>query len=959
MDVNYGLSDLNFIGRGYTSGKTHFIGLEKPFKGQKTMPTAGKSQNVLTQQQEQQLNKYEPKTIQTVEMMPIEETTDSENEELFKKDDEMKAMLGSGLNKCACGKSHKQVLKLMGGFHVGQILRKSGLNYVKNYLKNIGKSTFKLVSSKAPRILIEIGVSILGEEARPIITTLVYAFGARAIDMIRKYSKKGIKYIVNKLEGQSLKKRGGGKRTISSRQQCRYCPSFVEMSIKKGKITPEDFKLMGRGFADDLTNGLVWFSEEVLSPVIEAVVPSVAGKALAAVPKLNRILAESLSPNYHYQDPFGRDDETSHEQDYSKARDMNYQPRKPIKIKPIEDVKGRGYTLIGGSKAAQRTLKTTVGDLFDITYPVLLKIIEDRFGEEEAAAQHHHHHYHQAPGQPPRRFSNALSSSSSDSDDDNQPRLTYKSSAMAENGEMKMPSRKQTPKEQQLKKGRESLDKLQHSLNIMRESQIQRRKKIADVREGLHKINQIKNGTGYKEVKNKVKEFYEENKHIIKPIAGIAKAIALPLIARKIYKNYKESKTPAVSDEMLAVAHPVVRGRGRPKKNAFKAELDEEGKIINDDELRDIGKDNSGRGKITDFLKKHKKAIGAVAGVAGTVATAALAHKLNKSDYPEALSKVLKKPFVKQPIRYVSLDDISDDERKDGRGKITDFLKKHKKAIGAVAGVAGTVGAAALAHKLHKSDYPGELSKALRKPFVERDGRGKITDFLKKHKKAIGAVASVAGTVGAAALAHKLHKSDYPGELSKALRKPFRNNDANLVSNWDEDHIPRNMNFDEYYSPIGEGKKKTGKGIKDFLKKHKKAIGAVAGVAGTVATAALAHKLHKSDYPEALSKALRKPFSSVEPDYNRHEPAFEDFEIVDDNRSYSARKKPTGRGKKGGGYEGQDTKPKGKKTLAKLVSNVDLVDRVPNGQKASLLVVPKKDYKNYNNGKVKTFNNYS
>ena len=157
-------------------------------------------------------------------------------------------------------------------------------------------------------------------------------------------------------------------------------------------------------------------------------------------------------------------------------------------------------------------------------------------------------------------------------------------------------------------------------------------------------------------------------------------------------------------------------------------------------------------------------------------------------------------------------------------------------------------------------------------------GKGVLEDvknFVKKHKKKIGAVAGAVGALGTAALgAHLYQKHKKP--KSFGARKSRLLNELPLLEDIPRKEIedefkrerrsslihtpaidvgpPPILDFSKSYSGLGKKKNSrrlTGKGvfdkIKEFTKKHKKKIGAVAGaVLGTAALGTAAHLGHKA-----------------------------------------------------------------------------------------------------------------
>ena len=713
----------------YDDAKQHFVKFEKPFHGDRYLPTAGTGDNVLTLTQERELSPSKPYHIDEVNILPHPYPIDEEA---------VKMLEGHGHKVCLCGKGIKDVFKLLGGFQVGNIMRHKTnspdmLDYFKSFMTKIGRKTFKIVSSKAKLALIEMGVSLMGEEYRHIITSLVHMFGAKAIDFIRKYADKGMDYIVEKLKGSVPKamkgiKGKGRSKMIKVRETCRYCPLLVAEAYEKRKVLPEDFKLMGRGWLDDIANGLLWFGENVVSPFVETVIPGPVGKAIATVPHLGRIVAEHTSPGFRYKSPFEDDEEQGEQRVHmKKADEVKRNPRKAVAIKPLT---GRAYKLCGGKKGKKdkedkkegaRTLKETIGDLIDLSLPVIFSFLEDWFNKKDEPA-------------PVRNVGDFRA--------DLNRREAELLGDIPDRGVLPLdvlygrPEQPRQPPRQPHRQPPRHPPAQEEERKSSRARPVGRPPARRPSMPALERIKPNKRLTvdEFKRIAGDVEKLMEENKpksHL--DLGNIKKNL-------DDYEGFLKNKK-SQSEEMFKQARETTKAMERQLAELKKKQKKEGGLKFKRAEVR------QGRGKVKDFLKKHKKKIAIGATIAGALALGALGAKKGYDSlkqphiypigyapgemflpehadkfYPGELDlptdvdprivgrgRKAKKGGNAEDNADTNEDFLRDQGKATGRGKIKDFIKKHKKTIGAVAGVAGTLALGALGHKLYKNAHPPKV----------------------------------------------------------------------------------------------------------------------------------------------------------------------------------------------------------------------------------------------------------
>ena len=218
---------------------------------------------------------------------------------------------GSGKLKCECGLTPKSIMKKIGGRKVALLLHKHpkiliGKGWLGDLAKYLTKKTLNILSEEGIDMAINLAVFIVGEPFREIITQLLKIYGVKALKFIKKYAKKGINYIAEKLQENKDKKEKKGSGGI-----CHKCEYHLENLISKNKIKPHHIAKMGAGFLDELGDAFIWAGKNVISPVISGVtstiLPGSAGRLIsgaitAPIDNLDTI-AHTLSPSYTYTDP--------------------------------------------------------------------------------------------------------------------------------------------------------------------------------------------------------------------------------------------------------------------------------------------------------------------------------------------------------------------------------------------------------------------------------------------------------------------------------------------------------------------------------------------------------------------------------------------------------------------------------------------------------------------------------
>lgn len=303
-----------------------------------------------------------------------------------------------------------------------------------------------------------------------------------------------------------------------------------------------------------------------------------------------------------------------------------------------------------------------------------------------------------------------------------------------------------------------------------------------------------------------------------------------------------------------------------------------------------FNKTKKGKGIVDDvknFIKKHKKVLGTVAGATtgalGALALGALASRKGKRGLPSIEAEkqfnflnTINKP---EEVRILPFDEESKRPSSRRSSLIPNIQVKpvpqavpiHSLKIREdIKNPFGLEGFTLKPHPPTKKlggkknsllkqvqEYKKKHGCTLKEAWAAvkaKHGNGifdKVKEFAKKHKKKIGAVAGALGTAGAlataAALGHREYKKNkLDKEIAKYLDTRPYTSETELL------HNPTWTHLAEEYNGSGILDK-----AKEFLKKHKKKIGAVAtGLAGTAAAAAIGKKIYdfKKD-KEAFDKA--------------------------------------------------------------------------------------------------------
>jgi len=194
---------------------------------------------------------------------------------------------------CRCGNDSDKILDSLGGAHLGKLIMKNpkhGLGLISSLHSGI-TTGFNFLGSLTLDTLIEIAVRLVGEPFRKPITRLVKKYGWQSIAVIKKYAHKGLTAIKNALKTEMIKNGHGC---------CSECENHLEKQFLGGRLKYDKY---GGGVLDDMANYIVGALHRV-GGVAEAVVPGLIGKAIGYVPKQAGKLAELLSPNYRFKDPY-------------------------------------------------------------------------------------------------------------------------------------------------------------------------------------------------------------------------------------------------------------------------------------------------------------------------------------------------------------------------------------------------------------------------------------------------------------------------------------------------------------------------------------------------------------------------------------------------------------------------------------------------------------------------------
>jgi len=260
---------------------------------------------------------------------------------------------------CRCGNDSDKILDSLGGAHLGKLIMKHpkhGLGLISSLHSGI-TSGFNFLGSLTLDTLIEIAVRLVGEPFRKPITRLVKKYGWQSIAVIKKYAHKGLTAIKNALKTEMVKNGHGccsecenhlEKQFLGGRLKCdKYgmgfwddvgnyvfgalhrvgdviqgvIPGTIGKAIayipkqagKMGELVAPNYKfkdpysigdgMQGAGVLDDMGNYIIGALHRV-GNVAEAVVPGLIGKAIGYIPKQAGKLAELLSPNYRFKDPY-------------------------------------------------------------------------------------------------------------------------------------------------------------------------------------------------------------------------------------------------------------------------------------------------------------------------------------------------------------------------------------------------------------------------------------------------------------------------------------------------------------------------------------------------------------------------------------------------------------------------------------------------------------------------------
>ena len=328
-----------------------------------------------------------------------------------------------------------------------------------------------------------------------------------------------------------------------------------------------------------------------------------------------------------------------------------------------------------------------------------------------------------------------------------------------------------------------------------------------------------------REGRGKIKDFLKKHKNKI--IAGVTTASVLgtaAVLGKNIYDSNKKQRIRTQVNKLLAMEKMYPYDLQRDDSDIYNEDI-----FGDDDYLDEHEPALNGYGKISDFLKNHKKKIILGSSILGLLLSALLYNKYKKADRYEDKETVYYPIKSKKPDYDIIVPDDFQEVDLDGDGKIKDFAKKHKNKIIAGSTILGSLAIPLLLHSnknvrdnmnliVHNFKTRNDDKNYIKLDDNDFDdnivlnGDCKIKDFVKQHKNKILGTTGLLGSVLAPLLVYKLtNKHNKP--LSGNERDSIKENLRRII----EEENSKNMN--------GFGKIKGNsfqEKFKNFIKKHKK-----------------------------------------------------------------------------------------------------------------------------------------